>query len=125
MAHTITIGEYLAPPLTLNETPLTNTFALSNQKTLKLNEWQDFIQATNLESLFNIENGINPPQQGQLPLKTQHLEHVSEKYDQYLQKVLKKGEVPLQNHNMQHLIWLKFWLNWSILNCQNPTIHIS
>lgn len=44
------------------------------------------------------------------------------KYPQAIAKMTEDGSNPEYNYQLARLEWLKFWVDWSLLNCKSPII---
>jgi len=94
--------------------------------------WDNFSKFVNLEDMFYDENHIifflNHP------IKKEHKEIVDKAHSEFYLKypncqpgyspkstlITSDPDWPEENSHAVRLEWLKFWIDWSLENCQNP-----
>lgn len=98
--------------------------------------WANFSRFVNLyEFFFDEDEGLIRQHPGVAPLTEKHRETVNKAYDDFLIKYPnteagfapdgKDEDFPEANQWLTRLVWLKYWVNWSLDNCKNPTFYNS
>lgn len=93
--------------------------------------WHNFCEFTGLEKLFyDEEYGLISTHPGSVPLTSTHKEAVDMAYlkfkKDYPNAVAEfKENNPVKNAFLCRLEWLKFWVDWSLANCEKPIFYNS
>ena len=99
--------------------------------------WADVCRLTGLsEFFFNKGTGLIRQHPGCFPLKKEHKEIIDKAYDEFYKKypnakpgysprvddikVFEDNEWPEENAIAVRLEWLKYWVDWALINCKQP-----
>lgn len=92
-------------------------------------QWADFCSAVGLTDLFfNKAHGLMRVHPGTFKLEFEHLVTVRDALYEY--REAHPDAVPgwhdvdrVENGNLARLLWLEFWIDWALKNCERPAIH--
>lgn len=104
--------------------------------------WSNFCDFVGLEDLFyNKEYGILREHPGCVPLTQSHKEEIDKALENFKKKypkaipsystnvkniMLEEDPTwPEENNFMVRLVWLKYWVDWALENCENPAFYNS
>lgn len=102
--------------------------------------WQDFCEFVGLEDVFyNEEYGILRNHPGAVPLTEEHRDAVNKAYEDFIVKYPNTipgfgnnvrysafgdfADHPRENCHFARLLWLKYWVNWCLDNCERPIFY--
>jgi hypothetical protein len=97
----------------------------SNGRHPSYSQWDDFCHTVKLHSLFfNKENGLMQEHPGIVPLTTSILEAVRNTREKYtnLYPNAKPGWGDGYDYTLARLLWLEWWMDWALHNCERPAI---
>lgn len=102
--------------------------------------WPSYTQWSCVMDFYGIDKTIFIQEHpGAVPLTRWHKDYINAKYEEYKKKYPDSvAEYPEQNEmgffktegrecdiNLCRLEWLKYWINWAVDNCENPTFYNS
>ena len=140
MGYTLKIGEHKSvttdeyeEPYTYDEVDLVrlnyapafgNPTDNENQLWPSYSAWHDSMEYVGLhEFMYNNENGLLREHPGCVKITEEHKLIIDKAHENYLKKYPNAepnyGNDPI-NSSLVRLVWLKFWVDWSLKNCQNP-----
>jgi hypothetical protein len=113
-----------------------------NQRWPSYTSWHDSMRFVGLyDFMFNKENGLIRSHPDCIPLTIEHKEIIDKAYKDFYSKYpnCKAGyspkvkedpfaedyNWPKENGYATRLEWLKFWVDWSLENCENPVFYNS
>lgn len=97
--------------------------------------WSDFCEKSGLVELFFDEtNGLMRDHPGFAPIEQSHLTKIREAKQEWIESnpgktpgftpgFLGKENVANPDPILARLIWLEFWFNWALENCEKPAIY--
>lgn len=108
----------------------------SNQRWPSYTSWHNFARFVGLHDLFYDEDeGLIRRHPDTFPLTPSHKEIIDKAYEAFKVKYpdavasfAEDGnydEFPEENTWLVRLEWLKYWVDWSLENCQNPVFYNS
>jgi len=94
--------------------------------------WGEFMRNSNTEFIFkNEEDGLLREHPGVFPIKVEHQIEINNAYHVFKAKYPNakaefSGEnTPTEDGVLCRLEWLKFWIDWTMENCENPVFYNS
>lgn len=104
--------------------------------------WSEAMRFVGLYDLmFNRETGLIRDHPGCVPLVKEHKEIIDKAYEDFYKKYLnaeagyspklkedewaEDPDWPIENTWATRLEWLKYWVDWSLLNCTKPVFYNS
>lgn len=126
MGYQLTIGELppdnpsLAPAVIYRENApaFGEPTDYTNQRLPRFSDWRDFTKETGLFHLFfNTKDGLLKDHPGSVNLTSKHKQEV----DKALKAYERKKDKNEYHHN--RLVWLKFWVDWTLKYCKHPVFH--
>lgn len=89
--------------------------------------WHEFAKKAGLKDFFFDENyGLMRAHPGCFLLKPEHLSKIQETKTTWVEKHPNTipGFMDIEKDDvLARLIWLEFWIDWSLQNCKNPAIY--
>lgn len=151
MGYSLTIGELVAE---INYEGLESSISLDakdetredapafGEPTDKMNSrwpsyssWSDAMEFLGLYSfMFDDDTGLIREHPGAVPIVKEHKEILDAAYEAFYKKYPKavagfspseSEDWPKENNYAVRLEWLKYWVDWSLINCKRPVFHNS
>lgn len=101
----------------------------TNQRWPSYSSWEMFAKFVGLEDLFFDKMNVLcliKSRPGYTPLTITHKKIVDEVYDKFKKKypnVKAKFDASDENRWFCRLVWLKFWIDWALVNCERPVFY--
>ena len=117
MAYSITIGEFKgesdgfpqAETVEHENAPADGVPTdRTNQRWPSYSGWADFVDDTGLSGLFA---ELMPGHPGFCKIERRHLDAINA-----------VDTTALPKHHAVRMVWLKYWMDWALVNCKNPVI---
>ena len=115
----------------------------SNSRWPSYTAWHNFARFADLEDFFySKETGLLREHPGCFPLVKEHKEIIDKAYTNFYKKypnakagysskvnekegIFEDKNWPEENAYAVRLEWLKFWVDWALINCKNPVFYNS
>ena len=115
----------------------------TNSRWPSYSSWSDFCKFAGLYDLFfNKETGLIREHPGCVVLTERHKEEIDKAYNEFKKKypnavaayspiidyskgVYSDEEWPEENGLLCRLEWLKYWVDWALVNCERPVFYNS
>ena len=115
--------------MSLPEAPSFSGDPLSNNKNARYpsyHGWHEFVEKVKLKDFFfDKDCGLMRTHPGCFLLKESHLKKIKETKTDWIEKhpnTVPGFMDPKFDNVLARLIWLEFWIEWSLNNCKNPGI---
>lgn len=91
--------------------------------------WSDFCEKVGLHELFfDKHEGLFQQHPGCIMITQEHYQTVADALEEY-QKHAKRppgfDDFGNYDYNLARLMWLEYWVNWALENCETPAIYNS
>jgi hypothetical protein len=115
----------------------------SNSRWPSYTSWANAMRFVGLyDFMYNKETGLIRNHPGCVPLVKEHKEIIDKAHAEFYQKypnakagyspkldeakgVWEDPEWPMENNMATRLEWLKFWVDWALVNCKQPVFYNS
>lgn len=114
-----------------------------NERWPSYTSWHNACRFCGIEDMFyNKETGLLREHPGCFPITKKHQEIINEALDNFKKKypnakagyspkinekegIYEDKDWPEENSWMTRLLWLKYWIDWALVNCKKPVFYNS